>query len=619
VRGFVLLYPESLLNMPALHPNLDAPGRRPARFSFFTGLLVFFSVFAFSMGFATCCRSFYTDDNVVAAAPFIIESARQVKSSVLPLHTRYVGGGGGTPLLGRMADGSLNPFTLGPALLLTDHPAVLVNGVAALHLALFALGGWCLSRQLKAPPWAGLVAAFSLGFSGCYWLWAPNWLGMMVPYAFLPWLVLGVVRLVSVERRRDIAAAQVLTGVALCCLFYSGMPNPILYSGMVTGIILVSWVLRDAIVPGRLFLRMIPQMAVFALIVAPLLLKAIHVYGLHGRNVPYQDWASLSLPLKSYLGLFLPASGATWTIPWAPTQPMSNLALSVGLVPAWFVVIKGALKPSALWRRDMAVLAAGLCVFVAILSPELIPGITALYQMPLFHWFRWPVRAFPAFHFLLIFLFLSLAARSHMARWAGRGLVLICMVSAIFALAWESDRATPIRGGRSWYGITYLFPDPTAWDDRTLAALRSSRGYLISLCRTEQPTAEKPRLYFHGNLGAEYRVATVGNYTVDGKISARDGIGMDYRGRIGNWEKARAFLRLSAPEPLPGPVYWDNGVEAASVAEFAAKTYIAAAAVEKVWKEPMDYFLTSTDWRLLDEKDAVALFIRSERQQSFAP
>ncbi len=584
--------------------------------SYFIGLIVFFSVLAFSMVFATYCRSFYTDDNVVAATPFIIESARQVKLLELPLHTWYAGGGGGTPLVGRMADGALNPFTLIPALLLSNYPNVLINVIASLHLALFALGGWFLSRQLKAPLWAGLVAAFSLGLSGCYWLWAPNWLGMMVPYAFLPWLSLGILKLVSAEGWRNIVPAQALTGIALCCLFYSGMPNPILYSGMATSVILIYAVLRDSIQLKQTLIRLLPQALLFALIIVPLIFKAIEIYGLNGRNASSHGWGGLSLPIKSYMGLFIPASNAPWNIPWKPKQPMSNLSLSVGLVPAWFIAIRFCLTPSALRRRETVALIIGLCVFVTVLSPKILPGMTVLFKMPLFHWFRWPVRAFPAFHFLLLFLFLSLTVKPIVSRWLRRTLVMVCLASSIFSIAWESDAFAGARGTNSWYRITYLFPDAESWSSQTLAELRSSHGYVLSLCRAEQPTADKPRLYFHGNLGAQYQVPTVGNYCVDGKITARNGIGMDYRGRINNWEKACEFLQLSPKAPLTGRIRWNNGIEPASVLEFVSKTYVAAVVVEKDWREPIEHFLNSSDWRILDEKEQVILFIRSTKKRT---
>ena len=60
----------------------------------------------------------------------------------------------------------LYPLKLVPAMLLGHRPELMTNLIVSLHLALFALGGWFLATTVRAPVWAGVVAAFSFGFCG---------------------------------------------------------------------------------------------------------------------------------------------------------------------------------------------------------------------------------------------------------------------------------------------------------------------------------------------------------------------------------------------------------------------------------------------------------------------
>ncbi|MFH0824041.1 MAG: hypothetical protein V2B18_14925, partial [Pseudomonadota bacterium] len=157
--------------------RLHLTGETLGRFKeFATDSAVFAGVFAFCLFFAFDFRSFYLDDNVVVTSPLLADAARQVLSGALPLRTEYLGGGGGAPMASVLQPGVLNPFGLIPAMLLYHDPELMVNVIVSIHLALFALGGRALGAALSAPAWAGLVAAFSLGFSGYMWVWAATWM-----------------------------------------------------------------------------------------------------------------------------------------------------------------------------------------------------------------------------------------------------------------------------------------------------------------------------------------------------------------------------------------------------------------------------------------------------------
>ena len=124
------------------------------------------------------------------------------------------------------------------------------------------------------------------------------------------------------------------------------------------------------------------------------------------------------------------------------------------------------------------------------------------------------------------------------------------------------------------------------------------------------PYFSKPRLFLHGNLGAQYSVRTVGGYLFGQAYKACNEAGMDYRGRFVNWPRAK-FLLASRKEPTVERLEWESGIGPNSVAELAEKTYIGAVIVEAAWEEPMSFFRQSTEWKLLDENQWAAVFVRN--------
>ena len=338
-----------------------------AKEQFLAGLILFFVVFAFWMTFSSFCVSFYRDDNVIFSGPLLIEAARQVKNGHLPLWTFLVGGGGGTPLLTVMQPGALNVLTLVPALFLESQPQTMTNVIVSLHLGLFAWGGWYLATVLRAPVWACLVAALSLGFSGCMTIQTGAWIAIFMPYAFLPWMLGGLIRLSEAQSRRDILVAHAVTGWATLSMFWSGAPTAGFYS------FLPACCCLAYVLVGRwdkwktLIIRGLPQVILFLVAVAPLLWKAKAVYDYYGREHSPLKWIELSVPLQAYLGLFIPQTYSLWQHV-GTMQLFTNVYLLCGAVPAWFVAFGVYQKPSVLKLPKILCLLVGLVLFVPIMS-----------------------------------------------------------------------------------------------------------------------------------------------------------------------------------------------------------------------------------------------------------
>jgi hypothetical protein len=412
----------------------------------------------------------------------------------------------------------------------------------------------------------------------------------------------------------DIVIAQVITAISMLCLFYSGAPNAAFYSGIIW-IVFVVALIHIGLGRIRQFLwRLTPQIMCFCFLVVPLLYAAYQTIEFYQRYVSSANWLFFSVPLQAYTQLFLPISYAWWTTFYGETGIWSGLLLSVGVVPCWFIVLQIIAHPSCLFRRQIYVLIIGLAVLVTLLSPQILPWSSTLPQLPILEWFRWPFRGIPAFHILLIVLFLSLSAMNTIQRRmrVNIALVVMCLGFSLFALGHDYLLA---RGKQtsvsSWLAVCPDFSDSQGrWTKSTLDLLMDS-GYVMSLCKSWSTYFTYPEPFFHGNLGAFYKVPTVGSYLY-GHVSnsAFRELGMTYRGFVTNWDKAKQFIELSPKKPPKNIVRWDNNIGPASMVEYARKTYVKAVVVETPWREPMEYFSNSPSWQLVQKHDKCALYIR---------
>jgi hypothetical protein len=248
------------------------------------GIVLSLTVFLFWLRFSFEEVTFYRCDNVIEFAPLIIDGARQISEGVIPFRTNYLGGAGGIPLVVSTYPGILNPFTFIPGLFLNHNPEIMINVIAALHLALFALGGYALAVGMNAPLWVCLVAGISLGFSGCFAVYVSVWLSVFLPFTFIPWLLLGLLKIYDAESKRSLFLAHIMTSVSLFLLFYSGSPNAAFYGGLVAGIFLASLLIESGRPLTSFVVRLIPQALFFVAVIGPLLVGGAKYLAQHSHR-----------------------------------------------------------------------------------------------------------------------------------------------------------------------------------------------------------------------------------------------------------------------------------------------------------------------------------------------
>lgn len=589
--------------------------REMALNNYATGLLIFLSFFIFSLIFSLFFRSFYSDDNVVAEGPIFVEAARRFVSGEIPFQSVYVGGGGGVPIIFHMSRGVLSPFTIIPAIVLNDTPELMVNVIVSLHLAIFAVGGWFLACCLKTPRWRGLVVASSLGFSGFNWIWGSSWLAITIPYAFLPWLLGGIIRSSEAESFRQKLGYQALSAFAMYSLFYSGCPNAPFYSFFVLLFCLGGWVLKKPERFKKLLLNLLPQAVFFLLVISPYLWKAWEIYNFFERAGFASDWRDFSVPLVSYVGLFVPNTYSLWVL-WSTFRLISNGVIHMGLVPSWFVLIAFCRNPSLLLRAHILVQVVGLLFFVIVMSPSDLYLDNFFSSTPVLNTFRYPFRALPAFQVLLVYLFMDTATEFLLARkrlW-GEVMVIITVVSGLHMIGFELRKENQLDVIRGWFGQTATFRDQESWKSATLDYLRRC-GFVAVLADTRRGYFNKPRLFFHGNLGAQFGIKTVGSYMMGYPCGACEKAGMDHRGCFVKWPPAKNFILTSAKKPRAGSIGWDNGIGPQSIAELSEKTYVGAVIIDTNWTEPISFFKESQEWRLLDQNEWASIFVRRGAEQ----
>lgn len=580
--------------------------------SLLPGLIAATIVLCYWLFFSSAFVTFYRDDNVDSTVPLVVDAARQVGEGRFPWHTYFVGGGGGSPIVAAMQPGVLNPLKMIPALFLSDRPEVLMNVVASLHLAVFALGAWFLATALAAPTWAGLVAAVSLGFSGAFVVGVGNWEMNYVPYAFLPWMVGGIIRLADAESRRELLVGNLVLCWATLSIFFSGGPTAAFYSVPVAAVAILYVVAGNRTKIGVLALRLVPLVVILAVLVGPLVWEAKKVFDYYGRRPDPMGWVQLSVPLKAYLGLLVPGTQSTWTH-IGRVASFTNFLLFCGLIPAWYIVVAVFRKPAILRRGPLLCLVGGIVIFVPLLSPDALGLSRYLSQIPGLNAFKWPFRGIPAFDVLLVFLFLAAAKELRVPSnpLSGALLVFVCFMAGVLTVSNELRIAAPGYDQISWFVTNRYYEDPESWDRRALEKLRSS-GYVVTLSRREVRGVffEKPRLYFAGNLGAQFQVPTVHRYLFGAQAEPYRELGMHYSGQNNDLEAVKRFLASSLKSPPEIRPRWENGIGPKDLKELAAKTYVGAAIVETSFKKPMDYFLSSPQWRLLESRPAASAFIR---------
>jgi hypothetical protein len=591
-------------------------------------LLVGF-VFSFWFAFSTFYESFFRDDNVGGPIPVLVDMVRTLLHGGIPDHTYGLGGGGGAALLVSMT-GLLDPFVFVPSLLMSKDSKLLCNFIVSLHLGIFAAGGYLLGLTLGAPRWARIVAGVSLAFSGYFVIWVGNWIFFILPYVFLPWIAVGILKILGAKSPRELLAYEVMTFATGLLMLGIGGPTAPFYSGIAILVMVAYILVSDGSIWKKFLLRLSPLGILFLAVAVPLLLGQKKLYDWYGGRVPDPaDWVDLSVPLSAYLGLLIPSTHALWRIGWMPLPVLtSNTILMAGVVPAWFVLGAVLRKPALFLAPRILSLLAGLILFVFLMSPASFHLSLLFTEIPVLNYFRWTFRAIPAFHFVFIVLFLRLAAEPDFAiqrRWQIAAVVVCVGASALCIghevslmqvrnpnLTWGeelniSKSRSPVL---SWYHVTPHLDNPDSWDESVLERLRNA-GYIMNICSSDNPFHDKPRLFFHGNSGLFFGVRTVHLYVVP-YVAAYDPLGMSGKGCIKNWQTAKYFIENGPQKPLPEKVTWENPLGPRDFSELMTKTYVGAVVVDALCDQPMQYFLTSPNWQLLAKNQYAAVFLRTQ-------
>jgi hypothetical protein len=590
------------------------------------GIFLTLGIFGFWLLFSTYFESFCRDDNYGGVVPIIIDQIRNLLCGIYPDRTYYLGGGGGLFILISFS-GILDPFVFVPSLLIRD-PHWLFNVIVSMHLAIFAAGGYYLALYIGAPKWANIVAGISLGFSGHFVIWAGNWITFLIPFAFLPWATLGLFGFIDSSQKSGIWKYGTLALIALALLFLTGGPFPPFYSGIAILFILISRFLEPQFPYVTSIKRLIFLAIIVVISVLPAILGQKEVFDHFGGRTPHpRDWISLSVPLSAYFGLFLPMTNSVWSFPWfAHPVVLTNLVIASGFMPAWFIVISVFLRFRFLLLWKNFVLVIGILTFIIILSPSDLGMVDFFAATPILNVFRWPFRAIPAFHFLVIYIFIVFAKETQfpISRLSQTILIILCCGSSIISFGYElslmqvrdsklnwyqelnaSFQRSPLL---SWYHTTPHLDSSESWDDSTLNLLRSA-GYVLNVCQSEFPFHDKPRLFFYGNLGALFQVHTVGMYVVP-YPAAYQPLGMTVKGCIRNLEGIRLLIEQGPKTPPPTKEQWDNKLGPANFMEIVRKTYVGAVIVDKNYKAAMDYFVSSENWKLIAQKESAVVFLR---------
>ncbi len=578
-----------------------------------TSLWVWLSVLtSFWVQFARTVETFHRDDNAGGCGPVLREVAGLLLQGKSPTHTEYVGGGGGA-YLSPWLSGLVDPLAIVPALLIRHDVGSMMDVVIALHLACFAGGGWLLGHVLGAPPWAKNVAVLSLGFSGYWVVWGGNWSGVLIPYAYVPWLIAALFALKNVETRRELLAYELVACISLALTFLTGLLFAAMYGGVVGLFLAAAWLPRTGGSWKRFGLRLVPPILTFVLLIVPALMQLFAYYEfLGGRKNTAGSWVTFSVPAAGYFGLLLPGTFANWrTIFYSDGILYTNLLMMCGYVPVWYLLVDLAQRPRAYLRWHMLILLLGMVAMVLVLSPGEFNLHFFFAAIPVVNSFRWPVRALPAFHLLIVAFFLF-ASRERQAalslRW--RVLLPVVVIGASLLTIARDQRQKPNGTPASWFTSAPRLDDAETWSPATQAVLQRA-GFVANACAGPWLFHDKPRLYYYGTMGAEYHVHTVHTYASP-PLSAYEPLNPTIKGCFRNWNGVRRLIEEGPQSPLAQPQRWDDYRGPRTFDEVLHKTFVGAVLVDPTVGQAERYFKHSHAWVQVERHRRAVAYVRQE-------
>ncbi len=436
---------------------------------------------------------FLQDDNRDMSLPHYVLAARTLAASGEVAQFNFYQSLG-TPLLATGQAGVLNPATylsVAASQVLFGHVFAAIDLMIAAYFALGAVGMLFLARELGLSRSAALFAALSWPLLPATVYFSVSW-GILAPLVgLLPWIVAFTMRLVhggGLASALALAASHTL-------LFLAGYTPWTLYSAAAQ-VILLLVLLPGAKRPARALGWLILAAVLTALWSLPLLAPMIHHMSVSwSRSTPmsYAFFAGEALrPVAWINGLIWPFARLFTA---SPAHFYSEIAAPAAIThlgyPALLLAVAAGL---GLRRRTNGesrwpLVACGLTAAVMLawvvgwLSP-------AIYQIPIFNRFRWPVRVLFLFEFF-----------------------------ALLVAAFGLDRLRRgSRAGRWWPGVLIAAQVLNLW---LANRLHDYRGFVAHSDPVPLQEPWRERL-------AGARIVSLGHYALGGRLDTVRSVGFNY-------------------------------------------------------------------------------------------
>lgn len=398
------------------------------------------------------------------------------------------------------------PYTLSVLLLQAlSLPAEQLTAIVwCLHLPWAALGFFLLMRSLGVRDVFSFLTALSVCFGGYVVSVSLCWIFMLAIFAWLPWILWGVVEVLSGARTRS---GGVMLAVALAAVASVGYPQMTVYVWLLTllfGLLYGFWVRRA---PRRL-LAVCGPLAAGALLSAPTLWPMALMMSHTSRAEAFSVAAFLErgVPWSMLLQWVCPVIEAR-------TDFFRDRASLLGHQGPW--IVAGLIAGLVVWRArerlgwTFAVLMglAGVFTLLALGANGFIYPLT--YGLPVWSSFRWPFKFFLLSQPLVVLaagvgLELSVEALTQ-RRWA-RWVIISVPLGVALALG--------VSRTASWYAVApaALVVMLVGWCDRTWCraglAVAGVLGAAAVLSQCHQPGLKTYRERYGETLGIDtsYRV-----------------------------------------------------------------------------------------------------------------
>jgi hypothetical protein len=199
---------------------------------------------------------------------------------------------GGMAMLANPQSRFLSPFFL---LHLIFKPTVGLHLEVTLHLAVMWAGCYAMVRALKLSPLAAVAAAVTFCGSSWFSLHLGEGQIVMLPFAYLPWLI--AIMIIGLETASRVPA--VIAGAVLALIVFEGGVLIILYGGPLLGMVAIVEAIR------RRSLRPLEFLAIAGVLgVGLAAFKLIPSYQLTSAH-PRQPWGAMAIHWEEFPRIFL--------------------------------------------------------------------------------------------------------------------------------------------------------------------------------------------------------------------------------------------------------------------------------------------------------------------------